>query len=145
MPIYLHINFTKDTPGCVVLWWYASTCRHLGIGGTHKDPAVAAAQKAAMRKYHGLERFFKRGEFYGINEEIHLHALPEENAFVATCSTCPTGSERSAAASSWAGWFCGPGGWQTERKMPVPWSKAWTIRRDLPPWSAEMVYVKLAR
>ncbi len=49
VPIYLHINLTKDTPGCVVLWWYASTCRHLGIGGTHANPAVIAAQKAGMR------------------------------------------------------------------------------------------------
>src|SRR5208337_2796854 len=82
VPIYLHIDLRKDTPGCVVLWWYASTCRHLGIGGTHRDPAVVAAQKTGMSRYYDLERFFKRGEFYGINEEVHLHALPEENAFV---------------------------------------------------------------
>ena len=82
VPIYLHIDLRKDKPGCPELWWYASTCRHLGIGGTHKDPAVAAAQKAAMRKYRELDRFFKRGDFYGLGEAVHLHALPEENAFV---------------------------------------------------------------
>jgi hypothetical protein len=82
IPLYLHINLSKDNEHCVVLWWYASTCRHLGIGGTHANPAVVAAQKEAMRTYRKLDRFYKRGEFFGISEEIHLHVLPEENAFV---------------------------------------------------------------
>ena len=65
-----------------MLWWFASTARHLGIGGTNKDMKTVEAQKAAMKYYRQFERFFKRGEFYGINEEIHLHVLPEENAFM---------------------------------------------------------------
>ncbi len=81
VPIYLHINLRDDTPGCASLWWYASTCRHLGIGGTHPNPEVVKNQKQAMKWYHAHEKFYKRGEFYGISEEIHLHALPEENAF----------------------------------------------------------------
>jgi hypothetical protein len=82
IPIYLHIDLRKDNENCVMLWWFASTARHLGIGGTHKDIKVVEAQKAAMRYYRQFDRFFKRGEFYGINEEIHLHVLPEENAFM---------------------------------------------------------------
>lgn len=82
VPIYLHINLRGDNEHCVVLWWYASTCRHLGIGGTSSQPRVVAAQKEAMKTYRRLDRFFKRGDFYGINEEIHLHALPKETAFV---------------------------------------------------------------
>jgi hypothetical protein len=82
VPIYLHINLRDDTPGCASLWWYASTCRHLGIGGTHPNPEVAKNQQQAMKWYKAHEQFYKRGDFYGINEEIHLHALPEENAFV---------------------------------------------------------------
>ena len=35
-----------------------------------------------MSRYHELERFYKRGEFFGISEEIHLHVLPAEHAFV---------------------------------------------------------------
>jgi hypothetical protein len=35
-----------------------------------------------MKRYRKLDRFYKRGEFYGLNEEIHVHALPEEGAFV---------------------------------------------------------------
>jgi hypothetical protein len=82
IPIYLHIDLRKDNEYCVMLWWFASTARHLGIGGTHKNMKVVEAQKAAMRYYRQFERFFKRGEFYGINEGIHLHVLPEENAFM---------------------------------------------------------------
>ena len=82
VPIYLHIDLRKDNEHCVVLWWYASTCRHLGIGGTSPNPSVVEAQKAAMKRYRELERFYKRGEFFGLNEEIHLHVLPKENAFV---------------------------------------------------------------
>jgi hypothetical protein len=82
VPIYLHINLNKDNESCVVLWWYASTCRHLGIGGTSPKAAVVAAQKQAMKRYRQLDRFYKRGEFFGISEEIHLHVLPTENAFV---------------------------------------------------------------
>lgn len=65
-----------------MLWWFASTCRHLGIGGTSPKPAVVEAQKQAMKRYRKLDRFYKRGEFYGLNEEIHVHALADEGAFV---------------------------------------------------------------
>jgi hypothetical protein len=82
VPVYLHINLSKDNESCVVLWWYASTCRHLGIGGTSPKPSVVAAQQQAMKRYRELDRFYKRGEFYGIDEAIHLHVLPAENSFV---------------------------------------------------------------
>jgi hypothetical protein len=75
IPFYLHVNLRGDNTDAIVLWWYASTCRHLGIGGTAKDPAVVAAQKAAMKRYRAVEDLYKRGEFYGISEEIHIHAL----------------------------------------------------------------------
>ncbi len=75
IPFYLHVNLRGDNTDAIVLWWYASTCRHLGIGGTAKDPAVVAAQKAAMKRYRGAEALYKRGEFYGLSEEIHVHVL----------------------------------------------------------------------
>ena len=34
-----------------------------------------------MKWYRARDRFYKRGDFYGINEEIHLHVLPDEKAF----------------------------------------------------------------
>jgi len=82
VPVYLHIDLRTDNENCVVFWWFASTCRHLGIGGSHSNHLIAERQKHEMCRYRSLERFFKRGEFYGISEEIHLHVLAEENAFV---------------------------------------------------------------
>jgi hypothetical protein len=81
VPIYTHVDLSKDNEHCIVLWWYASTCRHLGIGGTHKNSEIVKAQQEGMRWYRAHDRFFKRGEFYGISEEIHLHVLPGERAF----------------------------------------------------------------
>jgi hypothetical protein len=81
VPIYLHVNLNGDNEHCVMLWWYASTCRHLGIGGT-ASPQVVKAQQKAMAWYAERAAFFKRGEFFGITPEIHLHVLPEQDAFV---------------------------------------------------------------
>lgn len=92
VPMYLHVDLREDNEHCLTLWWYASTCRHLGIGGTHENPQIADAQRRAMQRYHALERYYKRGEFYGMQdvgltehgkkEEIHLHVLRDEGAFV---------------------------------------------------------------
>ena len=82
VPVYLHIDLRKDNEHCVVLWWYASTCRHLGIGGTHKRPEVARAQQEAMRRYRELDRFYKRGDFFGISEQIHVHTMKSEQTMV---------------------------------------------------------------
>ena len=81
VPFYTHVNLSYDNIHCIIVWWYASTCRHFGIGGLHKDPEIVKAQQKAMRWYRAHEAFYKRGEFYGMNKEIHLHVLPRENAF----------------------------------------------------------------
>jgi hypothetical protein len=82
VPIYTHVNLSGDNAHCLILWWYASTCRHLGIGGKHADAKIVTAQQQAMKWYRARDRFYKRGDFYGIDEEIHLHVLPAERAFV---------------------------------------------------------------
>ena len=82
VPLYLHIDLRDDNEHALVLWWYASTCRHLGIGGTHADPRVAALQRHAMRRYRALDRYYKRGEFFGFGQEVHVHVLPEEHGMV---------------------------------------------------------------
>ena len=45
IPLYLHIHCGQDNQQMLAFWWYASTCRHLGIGGV-KDPADAAVPGA---------------------------------------------------------------------------------------------------
>jgi hypothetical protein len=82
VPVYLHIDLRDDNPHCTFFWWFASTCRHLGIGGTHANPGIAAAQREAMRRYRQLDALYKHGDFYGISEEIHVHVLPGENRLV---------------------------------------------------------------
>lgn len=84
IPIYLHIDLRGDNMHALAFWWYASTCRHLGIGGMHANPLIADTHKQAMKCYRELERFFKRGAFYGTSEEVHFHVLADENAFVVT-------------------------------------------------------------
>ena len=62
-----------------------STCLHLGIGGTHKDPAVNKAHHEAMATYRRLEPSFKRGTFCGIDELAHVHIHPSQPAAVINC------------------------------------------------------------
>lgn len=85
LPLYIHIDLRTDNRNALVFWWNASTCRHLGIGGTHKDPAVQAAHREAMEAYRRLEPFFKAGTFYGIEETIHVHVHPTRPAAVINC------------------------------------------------------------
>lgn len=85
IPIYLHIDLRKDNANALMLWWNASTCRHLGIGGTHADPTVRHAQHQAMATYRRLERFFKAGDFYGLDEMTHIHIGPEYTAAIINC------------------------------------------------------------
>ena len=77
IPMYLHIDLRKDNARAMMFWWYASTCRHLGIGGKHLDPAVWEAHKNAMRTYTALKRFYAQGVFYGLDETVHVHTLPD--------------------------------------------------------------------
>jgi hypothetical protein len=77
IPIYLHIDLRKDNPRAMAFWWYASTCRHLGVGGKHADPATWEAHKSAMRTYLSLKRFFTQGVFHGLDEMVHVHTLPD--------------------------------------------------------------------
>ncbi|MBI4558904.1 MAG: hypothetical protein HY706_15080 [Candidatus Hydrogenedentes bacterium] len=82
IPIYLHIDLRKDNEHALEFWWYASTCRHLGIGGKHSDPKVWTAHKAAMREYLARKAFYTRGAFYGLDETVHAHTLAEEGRCV---------------------------------------------------------------
>ncbi len=82
VPIYLHINLGHDNINNIVLWWYASTARHLGIGGDCTDSLITKEHHKNMKIYLQFQDFFKRGDFYGINPEIHIHTLPEKKECV---------------------------------------------------------------
>jgi hypothetical protein len=144
VPVYLHIDLRDDNEHCVVLWWYASTCRHLGIGGTHGVPAVAESQKQAMRIYRGLDRYYKRGDFYGMHEEAHVHVLPAEGAFVVNLFNLSADEriiEGSIAVTQMGldpdRYYITPKGGAFDRT-----SGAFSIRRRMAPWSAWVAEVR---
>ncbi len=144
VPAYLHIDLRDDNIHCVVLWWYASTCRHLGIGGTHSDPMVAQAQKLAMQTYRRLERFYKRGEFYGMGEGIHLHVLPDEESFVVNLFNLSDEEQVIEGSLPFARMGLDPTRWYDMKKGLAidPASKALVVRRRLPAWGAEVWEVR---
>jgi hypothetical protein len=143
VPVYLHVDLRDDNEHCLVLWWYASTCRHLGIGGTHPVPGVASAQVLAMRRYRQLERFYKRGEFFGMGEEIHVHALPGENAFVVNLFNLSAVERVVEGAISVAGMGLDPDRWYVAPKGGSfdPARGLFRIGRRMPPWSAVVLEV----
>jgi hypothetical protein len=141
VPIYLHIDLRKDNENCVVMWWFASTCRHLGIGGTSPKPAVVEAQKQAMKRYRKLDRFYKRAEFYGLNEEIHVHALADEGAFVVNAFNLSDQPRVIRGEANLARWGL-------DAKRPYTGDDGlgevkdgrYAIGVELPPWSARVGY-----
>ena len=60
IPLYLHINSAHDSPTMLAFWWYASCCRHLGIGGLGPDDKQWPALVEAMRTYRRLQPWFAR-------------------------------------------------------------------------------------
>jgi hypothetical protein len=85
LPLYIHIDLRTDNAQALVFWWNASTCRHLGIGGTHEDAVAQKAHHDAVATYRRLEPFFKAGAFYGLDEMVHVHVHPSEPAAVVNC------------------------------------------------------------
>jgi hypothetical protein len=85
LPLYIHIDLRRDNTQALMLWWNISTCRHLGLGGTHKDPVARKAHKDAMTAYRRLKPFFASGVFYGIDEQTHVHRHPTESRAVINC------------------------------------------------------------
>ncbi|MCX8109038.1 MAG: hypothetical protein N3G20_09565, partial [Verrucomicrobiae bacterium] len=79
-----HITMEGDNDSCLAFWWYASTVRHLGIGGkkglnsTHENETRYQAYKKAVAEYNRLREFYSRGKFVGIDETAHVHVHPSK-------------------------------------------------------------------
>ncbi|MBC7329119.1 hypothetical protein H5T88_02040 [bacterium] len=82
LPLYIHIDLRKDNENCLEFWWYASTCRHLGVGGKHPDERIWEAHKKAMSEYKRLKEYFTKGTFYGIDETVHIHSIKGKGAVI---------------------------------------------------------------
>lgn len=77
IPLYLHINVAHDLPSMLSFWWYASTCRHLGVGGLKPEDDLWQNFKQAMDTYKGLKEHFTQGKFIGIDQVTHFHSAKE--------------------------------------------------------------------
>lgn len=104
IPLYDHITMENDNDACLAFWWYASTVRHLGIGGKKglgskvDNETRWQAYKAAMRQYLRLREWFARGEFVGIDEMTHLHLLPDRPGGVLVAFNLdPTAAQRDVS------------------------------------------------
>ena len=84
IPLYLHINSAHDSPTMLAFWWYASCCRHLGIGGLDETDDQWPRLVEAMRTYRRLQSWFARGRFVGIDRLTHLHVLEGSHSAVLT-------------------------------------------------------------
>ena len=127
----------------MVLWWYASTCRHLGIGGTHVRPEVVRAQQNAMRRYRELDRFYKRGEFFGISEEIHVHALASEQAAVVNLFNLSDPSRKIGGRIAIRDLGLDPARMYSSTE---PWATViggeLRVEREMPAWSAQVAGIR---
>lgn len=143
VPVYLHVDLRDDNEHCLVLWWFASTCRHLGFGGTHASPAVVTAQQAAMRRYRSLERFFKRGVFHGAGEEVHLHVLPEEQEAVVQIFNLSGERRRITGSIAMADLGLDPERWYTRSERWVGFDRdRLQVSWELAPWGTELLHLK---
>jgi len=88
IPLYNHITMEGDNDACLSFWWYASTVRHLGIGGKkglnspNENETRYQAYKRAVADYNKLRPYYARGRFVGIDEMAHLHLHPTESSAV---------------------------------------------------------------
>ena len=78
IPLYLHINLAFDNRRALAFWWFASTCRHLGIGGIAPGDDTWDSHLEAMATYLRLKPHFARGRFVGLGRTVHAHVLDDE-------------------------------------------------------------------
>jgi hypothetical protein len=81
IPLYDHITAEYDNDACLGFWWYASTIRHLGIGGKKGldsrqiNKTHWQAYLKAMERYGRLRDWLVRGRFICLDEWTYLHVL----------------------------------------------------------------------
>jgi hypothetical protein len=98
IPLYLHINNAHDSPTMLAFWWYASCCRHLGIGGLGPDDEQWPRLVGAMRTYRRLQPWFARGRFIGLDVLTHLHVLERSGSAVLTAYNLGAGRAQRTVA-----------------------------------------------
>jgi hypothetical protein len=142
IPLYLHINSAHDSPALLAFWWYASCCRHLGIGGLAEGDEQWPRLVEAMGRYRALQPWFARGRFVGLDRFTHLHVL-EGGAVLTAFNLTATPVRRSVTIT--------PAELGLDRApevtgAPSSWADGvLTIDLDLPPLSPVVVAIGTTR
>lgn len=144
MPLYLHINLKNDNDHCLAFWWYASTCRHLGVGGKPAEPLWQRHQ-AAMRTYLSLKRFYTQGVFYGLGETLHAHTLPEAHECVLNAFNLESRPATRQVKFRLADVGLPPGQVQVEGSPATVQGDEITLDLSLPAKGHQLVKLKLTR
>jgi predicted transcriptional regulator YheO len=108
---------------------------------------IVDAHKKSMERYRKLEAFFKRGEFYGLSEEVHLHVLPSENAFVVNLFNLSNEPRLIGSTVRVAELGIDPNCWYRNTRGSTfnPDTGCFTIERRLEAWSAQVAKVAALR
>jgi hypothetical protein len=144
VPLYLHVDIGQDNANGILLWWYASTCRHLGIGVNNIDSVIEENHKKDMKLYSQLQNFFKRGDFYGINEEIHIHTLPDQQESVINIFNLSDNPEVTEGAIDLSEIGLDP-------KKKYSCTKEWIrivdgkliVKKSMKPWDTDLAIIRL--
>lgn len=145
LPQYIHIDLRDDNESCLAFWWYASTCRHLGIGGTHPDGRNWLSLRRHMAEYLRLQDYFKRGVFYGIDEEVHVHVLPDRGAVVNLFNLSPSAVVRRVFLDLARMDLRPEGRVYVRGANHIRLGDGVEIEVAVPPWSAKMVEILVGR
>ncbi|RKY69885.1 MAG: hypothetical protein DRQ24_10200 [Candidatus Latescibacterota bacterium] len=152
IPLYLHITMEGDNDNCLAFWWYASTVRHLGIGGKkglrsgRENEARFRAYRKAMREYMRLKGFYVRGEFYGIDELVHVHTLRDRGQAVLNAFNLT--EEPRELCPSFDLEEIGLEGAREVRVRGAEWEREdsrLTLRLEVPPMSPLLAEIEIAR
>jgi hypothetical protein len=144
IPLYLHINSAHDSPALLAFWWYASCCRHLGIGGLAEGDEQWPRLVEAMTRYRKLQPWFARGRFAGIDRCTHLHVLDEGGGAVLTAFNLTARPVRRPVRLALADLGLGSAPAVTGAPFAVA-DGAVTIDLDLPPLSPLVVEIDTSR
>ena len=96
-----------------------------------------------MKLYSQLQDFFKRGDFYGINEEIHIHTLPEKQESVINIFNLSDSAKVTEGSITLKEIGLDPEKNYSADKDWIIISKGkLTIRKEMKPWDADLTTIK---
>lgn len=85
IPMYIQWPMQSDNKHCLLFWFYAVTCKHLGIGGwSMATDEQRECYIAAVQRYKRLRRYLVEGEFYTLDgpKWTMLRTLPDRGLVV---------------------------------------------------------------